>query len=75
MRISKSNFSADVHSLTSLPHRAFRYALYQLVDGKDTLVFESTPFREMQNCVADADEHLERLISQHRSRRVVRSAA
>ncbi len=63
MRISKNGFFAEVHSISASPHPGFQYLLYQLIDGEETLLYESHRFHHLRNCVAKADEHLERLRS------------
>ncbi len=64
MRISKSHFFVDIIR----EHKAhqptgFRYLLYDLTGEQETLVYESHVFRQKRNCVAKADEHLERVVS------------
>jgi hypothetical protein len=68
MRISKSSFSAEVQSVPRpQPNPAFRYLLYRFIDGQDALLFESNLFLEKKNCIENADEHLEQLISRYRA--------
>ncbi len=64
MGISKRRFSVEIRSDHNL-HRpeGFRYLLYRSIGEHDTLVYESHRFRLRANCVAKADEHLERVIS------------
>ncbi len=64
MRISRNGFYAEVRSISaSQQSPGFQYLLYQLIDGQETLLYESHRFHHMRNCVAKADEHLERLRS------------
>ncbi len=64
MQISKSHFFVKIvpEGNAHQPTR-FRYLLYDLIGEQETLVYESHLFRHKGNCVAKADEHLERVIS------------
>ncbi len=63
MRISKSHFFVDIRSDHTSQVSGFRYLLYQLIGEEETLLYESHRFRHKANCVAKANEHLEKVIS------------
>ncbi len=66
MRISKRHFFAEIVPESNFHQSTgFRYLLYDLIgeEETETLVYESHLFRYKANCVARADEHLERVIS------------
>ncbi len=63
MRISKSHFFVEIVPDGNLQQPSFRYLLYQLTGEHETLVYESHRFRHKANCVAKADEHLDKIVS------------
>ncbi len=60
MRISKNGPCFEVHSFDASQHR---YLLCQSVDGQEGLLYKSRRSHHLWNCMAKANEHLEKLRS------------
>jgi hypothetical protein len=63
MRISKGEYSAEIEKINpeDSPVSRFRYVLYHLANGETERLFASRFYRGMKNCVARADQHLDRM--------------